>query len=391
MTDTILVFNAGSTSLKFSAYAVAAAGELALINGGAISGMSTAPRFVARDAAGKAVAEHAWGAGEAIEHATAFRFVIEWMARNVVGMKLVGAGHRIVLGGTRFPAPARLDAEVLDYLESLVAIEPSHQGYEVRAARALAQAFPDLPQVASFDTSFHRSMPELAQIYALPPDAAEAGARHWGYHGISYDYISRQLPKYAPGARRVIAAHLGGGASMCAMRDGKSVETTMGFAGLSGLPMSTRSGDIPPDLVFYLLRCGRYDAKSLEDMLYRRAGLLGLSGISEDMRVLQDSSDPKAQLAVDYFVYVMTKTAGAYAAVLGGLDALVFTAGIGENSVPVRARLCQSLSWLGIELDDAANARHGPRITTAASKVSAWVIPTNEERMIAEHTLALVR
>jgi acetate kinase len=228
-------------------------------------------------------------------------------------------------------------------------------------------------------------MPEVAQTYALPMDVRDAGVRHWGYHGISYDYISRQIPKFAPGARRAIVAHLGGGASMCAMLDGRSVETTMGFGAVSGLPMSTRSGDVPPSALFYLLRRKLFDDGSLEKMLYERSGLLGLSGTSGDMRVLQESTDPLAIAAVEHFVYAMTKYAGAYAAVLGGLDAFVFTAGIGENSAPVRAALCAKLAWLG-----EANTSHGPCISTPDSHVSVWVIPTDEELMIAQHTLALV-
>jgi acetate kinase len=234
-------------------------------------------------------------------------------------------------------------------------------------------------------------MPEVAQIYALPKDVRDAGLRHWGYHGISYDYISRQVPIFAPTARRVIAAHLGGGASLCAMLDGKSIETTMGFAGVSGLPMATRSGDVPPDALFYLLRRKLFDDASLEKTLYERSGLLGLSGVSSDMRVLQDSKDPLAVAAVEYFVYAMTKYAGAYAAVLGGLDAFVFTAGIGEKSALVRAALCRKLAWLGMKLDEEANASGGPRISASDSAVSVWVIPTNEELMIAQHTLALIR
>ncbi len=233
-------------------------------------------------------------------------------------------------------------------------------------------------------------MPAVAQTYALPKDVRDAGIRHWGYHGISYDYISRQMPKFAPQARRVIAAHLGGGASMCAMLDGKSVETTMGFAAASGLPMATRSGDIPPGALFYLLRRKLFDDASLEKMLYERAGLLGLSGFSGDMRVLQESTDPNAMAAVEHFVYAMTKYAGAYAAVLGGLDAFVFTAGIGENSVPVRAALCSKLACLGVTLDEEANASGGPRISAPGSAVSAWVIPTDEEYMIAQYTSSLM-
>jgi acetate kinase len=270
-------------------------------------------------------------------------------------------------------------------------MEPSHQPYNVLGARALGEAFPGLPQVACFDSSFHRTMPEVAQIYALPKDVRDAGVRHWGYHGISYEYISRQVPKFAPQARRVIAAHLGGGTSMCAMLDGRSIETTMGLGAVSGLPMATRSGDVPSDALFYLLRRKLFDDASLEKMLYERSGLLGLSGISDDMRVLQESTDPRAVTALEYFVYAMTKYAGAYAAVLGGLDAFVFTAGVGEHSVPVRAALCAKLAWLGVKLDKQANASGGPRISAPDSGVSVWVIPTNEELMIAQHTLALVR
>jgi acetate kinase len=391
MSDAIIVVNAGSTSLKFGAYAVdAAAGSLPLLCRGRIDSMQGDPHFVVQNAAGKPLDTHEWGEGHAIDHGTALRFVIAWLEANLAGRKVWAAGHRVVLGGTRFEAPARIDGDVLDYLESLAVMEPSHQIFNVRGARALAEAFPGLPQVACFDTSFHRTMPEVAQNYALPKDVRDTGVRHWGYHGISYDYISRQVPKFAPQARRVIAAHLGGGASMCAMLDGRSVETTMGFAGVSGLPMATRSGDVPPGALFYLLRRKLFDDTSLEKMLYERAGLLGLSGVSGDMRVLQESTDPLAVAAMEYFIYAMTKYAGAYAAVLGGLDAFVFTAGIGEHSAPVRAALCAKLAWLGVKLDERANTSGGPCISAADSGVSVWVIPTNEELMIAQHTLALL-
>ncbi len=391
MTDAIIVVNAGSTSLKFGAYAVDAAGSLPLLCRGQIDDMQDDPHFVAQNPAGERLHAHEWGKGHAIDHKTALHFVITWLEANVAAMKVVAAGHRIVLGGARFGSPVLIEGDVLDYLDSLAAMEPSHQTFNVRGARALAEAFPGLLQVACFDTSFHRSMPEVAQIYALPKDVRDAGVRHWGYHGISYEYISRQVPRLAPLARRVIAAHLGGGASMCAMLDGHSVETTMGFAGLSGLPMATRSGDLPPGALFYLLRRKLFDDASLEKMLYERAGLLGLSGISGDMQVLQESADSRAVAAVEYFVYAMTKFTGAYAAVLGGLDAFVFTAGIGEHSVPVRAALCRKLGWLGVTLDEHANEAGGPRISAQDSSVSVWVIPTDEELMIAQHTLALVR
>jgi acetate kinase len=391
MSEAIVVVNAGSTSLKFGAYAVDATQSLPLLCRGQIDSMESDPHFVVKNAAGKQLGAHEWGKDRAIDHKTALHFVITWLEANLGDRKVIAAGHRIVLGGARFEAPVRIASDVLDYLDSLVVMEPSHQPYNVLGARALAEAFPALPQVACFDTSFHRTMPEVAQIYALPKDVRDAGVRHWGYHGISYEYISRQVPNFAPRARRVIAAHLGGGASMCAMLDGRSVETTMGFAGVSGLPMATRSGDVPPGALFYLLRRKLFDDASLEKMLYERAGLLGLSAISGDMRVLQDSTDPLAVAAVEYFVYAMTKYAGAYAAVLGGLDAFVFTAGIGEHSAPVRAALCANLAWLGVKLDEQANESNGPRVSAPQSGVSVWVIPTNEELMIAQHTLALLK
>ena len=388
----IIVINAGSTSVKFAAYgADDTSGSPPLLCHGQVDGMQGDPHFVVQNATGQPLDRHEWGDGHVIDHAVALRFAINWLEANLAGKKVAAAGHRVVLGGPRFEAPALIEGDVLDYLESLAIMEPSHQPFNVRGARVLAEAFPGLLQVACFDSSFHRTMPEAAQHYALPKDVRDAGARHWGYHGLSYEYISRRIPEFAPRARRVIAAHLGGGASMCAMIDGRSVETSMGFGADSGLPMATRSGDVPPGALFYLLRSKLFDDASLEKMLYERSGLLGLSGVSGDMRILQESKDPLAAAAIEYFVYAMTKYAGAYAAVLGGLDAFVFTAGIGEHSAPVRAALCAKMACLGVKLDERANVSNGPRISTLDSAVSVWVIPTNEELMIAQHTLALVR
>jgi acetate kinase len=391
MGEVILVFNSGSTSVKFAAYALSDGKALNLISHGEIEGLPSPARFTAKDAGGETLATHAFGEGDNTDHGAALHYIVTWLEREIEGAKVAAAGHRIVHGGEHYSAPVLIDSDVLAYLDALVAMEPSHQPYNVAGARALAEAIPGLPQAACFDTSFHRTMPQVAQTYALPQEVRDLGARHWGFHGISYDYISRQIPTFAPQARRVIVGHLGGGASMCAMLDGKSIETTMGFGAVSGLPMATRSGDIPQDLLFYLLRSKRFDDKSLEAMLYEQSGLLGLSGSSGDMRGLQVSDDPRAVQAVAAFVYAMTKIVGAYTCVLGGLDALVFTAGIGENSAPVRAALCRALAWLGVTLDEAANRSNGPRISGADSPVSVWVIPTNEELMIAQHTLALVR
>lgn len=389
MKQAIVVFNSGSTSLKFAAYRVDPASELSLLCVGSINNLQGEPRFSVKDAAGKPLGAHGWGDDHVIDHAAAMQHVIRWLQAYLSDVQIVAAGHRVVLGGERFDAPVLIDDEVLAYLDGLVVMEPFHQPFNVAGVRACAQAFPGLPQVACFDSSFHRTMPEVAQIYALPKDVRDAGVRHWGYHGLSFDYISGQLPKFDAQARRVIVAHLGGGASLCAILDGRSVETTMGFSSLSGLPMATRSGDVPPGVLLYLLRSKRFDQATLEKMLYERSGMLGLSGISGDMRTLQDSADPQAVAAVAHFVYAMLKTIGAYIAVLGGLDALIFTAGIGENSVPLRAALCNRLVALGVKLDEQANASGGPRISSTDSAVSVWVIPTDEEWLIAQRTLAL--
>ena len=388
MGGAVVALNCGSTSVKFAAYACNDARSLAPLCRGSVDGIEENPRFAVEDASHRPLDAHAWGPGHPIDPETALHFTLTWIEEHLT-TKIGAVGHRIVLGGTRYSEPVLLDDTVLAYLDSLVLVDASHQPHNLAAVRAVAQAFPHLPQVACFDTSFHRTMPELAQIYALPQKARDAGVRHYGFHGISYDYISRQLPRYAPQAHRVIAAHLGGGASVCAMLDGKSLETSMGFGGISGLPMSTRCGDVPADALLYLLRSKVYDDATLEKALYEESGLLGLSGFSEDMHVLQASADPRARTAVAYFVYALVKYIGAYAAVLGGLDALVFTGGIGEHSAPVRAAVCTKLDWLGLTLDETTNAHNGPTISTEGSRVSAWVIPTDEQLMIAQHTVAL--
>ena len=390
MADVLLVFNAGSTSLKFAAYDIGDARQLSLNVSGRVDAIQSAPRFVVADAAGRELATHEWPRSQPVDHDEALRHALTWLRGHLADASIVAAGHRMMLGGPRYAGPVRLDVQVLKTLAAQSAMEPSHQPFNVRGARAVAALMPELPQVACFDSSFHQTMPEAARTYALPKAVRGAGVHHWGYHGLSYEYIGDRMRSLDPTARRVIVAHLGGGASLCAMLDGRSVDTTMGFSGLSGLPMATRSGDVPPDALLYLLRSRQFDIASLEKMLYERSGLLGLSGISGDMRVLQDSAEPDAIKAVAQFVYAMTKYVGAYAAVLGGLDALVFTAGIGEHSHQVRAAVCRQLASLGVVLDEPANLAGGAIVSAPESRVSVRVIAADEELMIARHTLALL-
>lgn len=389
MQNGILVLNSGSSSLKFAIYRVHDDSSLDVLCRGEVAHMMTAPKFSVADANGKPLSSHAWPEGKPITAEVALRFVIHWLEANQKGIQIVAAGHRLVQGGSRYSGPCLVDAEALQYLDGLSMLEPQHQPAEVDGIRALARIYPHLPQVAAFDTSFHRTMPEMAELYAVPDAVKDAGVRHWGYHGISYDYINRTLPEYDPIAKRVIVGHLGSGASMCAILDGKSIATTMGFSGIEGLPMGTRCGAIDPGALLYLLRRKLFDDASLQQLLYEESGLKGLSGISNDVHVLLESNDPKAKLALDYLVYRIVYFAGAYTALLGGLDAIVFTAGIGEHAAPIRAGVCERLKWLGLDLDPAANERNGPCVSTPGSRVRAWVIPTNEEIMIARHTVSL--
>ena len=386
----LLVLNSGSSSLKFAVYRETGEAGLQVACRGEVQKMMTSPRFAVRSGDDAEVGSHAWPSGKAIDAKTALSFVTGWINTNQKDVRIVASGHRVVHGGERYTTPTLVDAKTLDYLDGLSALEPSHQPAEVGGIRAIASVHPDMPQVAVFDTSFHRTMPEVSQLYALPKAVRDEGVRHWGFHGISYDYINRALPKHDPQARRVIVGHLGSGASMCAILDGKSIATTMGFSAIEGLPMGTRCGAIDAGALLYLMRRKLYDAQSLERLLYQESGLKGLSEISNDVRTLLASPAPEAKRAIDYFVHRIVYFAGAYAALLGGLDAIVFTAGIGENAPSIRAAACQNLAWLGLELDQSANRANGPLISSRASQIRAWVIPTNEEIMIARHTLALI-
>lgn len=325
-------------------------------------------------------------------HETLFEYLIGWIEPHLGGQKPAAIGHRVVHGGTAFSAPARIDAVVLDTLQSLCALAPLHQPHNLAAIRAIVAIAPSLPQIACFDTAFHRGQPPVVQRYALPRELHEAGVRRYGFHGLSYDYIASALRERAPEVAKgsVVAAHLGAGASLCAMLDGKSIDTTMGFTALDGLPMGTRCGALDPGVILYLLRERGMDADRIEDLLYHHSGLLGVSSLSSDMRELLGSHDRYAEEAIDLFVYRIARELGAMAASLGGLDGFVFTAGIGEHAPEIRQRVCERSHWLGIMLDPEANERGDECISTATSRVSVWVIPTDEEEVIARYTIGML-
>jgi len=393
MTDAVLVLNAGSSSIKFSLFA-ARRDELALIAGGQIAGLHTAPHFVARDAAGKPAAEKQWPAEAELDHEGALAYIVDWLkATHGAEHRVAAVGHRVVHGGADYGAPVRVDAAILAKLERLVPLAPLHQPHNLAPIRALLERSPGLPQVACFDTAMHRSNPPVAQMFALPAELTEAGVRRYGFHGLSYEYIASVLPQFDPAAARgrTVVLHLGNGASMCALHTGRSVASTMGFTAVDGLPMGTRCGAIDPGVMLYLMDERKMDARALEKLIYQQSGLLGVSGVSSDMRVLLESAEPRARLAVELFVYRIGRELGSLAAALGGVDALVFTAGIGEHAASIREWVCRQAAWLGVELDAKANAVHGPRLSTASSRVAAWVIPTNEELMIARHTRAVLQ
>jgi acetate kinase len=388
MADAILVLNAGSSSLKFSLFEKRDA-DLALVARGQVEGIYTAPHFFAKDAAGQPAGDKRWPAGESIGHQGALTRIVDWVrTTHGGGHRLVAVGHRVSHGGTDYGAPVRVDEAVIAKLEKLAAFSPLHQPHNLAPIRALLARSPELPQVACFDTAMHRTYPLLEQMFALPKELFDAGVRRYGFHGLSYEYIATVLPRFDERAARgkTVVLHLGSGASMCALASGRSIASTMGFTSVDGLPMGTRSGSLDPGVLLYLLDQRGMDARAIEKLIHTQSGLLGLSGVSSDMRVLSESKDPRAALAIDFFVYRIGRELGSLAAALGGLDAIVFTAGIGEHDRDVRARVCRQASWLGVELDQDANRENGPRISTASSRTTAWVIPTNEELMIARHT-----
>jgi len=386
----LLVVNAGSSSLKFSVFHDESGESWRADTKGRIEAIGTAPRLVAKDGAGKTLEERALADGR--DAAAALDALGAWLRSHYGSARVLGVGHRVVHGGASHLQPALVTPELLRELHALVPLAPLHQPHNLAAIEALGKRLPGVPQVACFDTSFHRSQPAIAGLVPLPREIRRSGVQRYGFHGLSYEYIASVLPATAPeiAEGRVIVAHLGNGASMCALQGRRSVDNTFGFTALDGLCMGTRPGALDPGVVLHLFQSLGLSAKEVEEILYEKSGLLGISGVSNDMRDLLASAEPDAKLAVEYFVYRAAKEIGALAAVLRGVDALVFTAGIGENSAEVRRRICEASEWLDIALDRGANERHGPRISSASSKVSGWVIPTNEELMIARHTSELL-
>src|SRR5215471_17853183 len=389
--DTILVANAGSSSVKFQLFAVESDGALKRQVRGQFDGIGTNPRLRAIGAERTVLVDRAFQASAVPDVASALAATASWLHEGLQ-IHPIAIGHRVVHGGPDYERPVRVDAEVLQQLERYIPLAPLHQPFNLAPIRSVLARFPEIPQVACFDTAFHRGHGALADRYAIPETLYAEGVRRYGFHGLSYEYIANALPFVAPeiALRRLIVAHLGSGASMCAIEGGHSVESTMGFTALDGLPMGTRPGQIDPGVVLYLISEKGMSAAQVQDLLYQDCGLKGLSGISNDMRELQDSSDPRAQFALDYFVYRVGLHAGLLAAALGGLDAFVFTAGIGENSPSLRARIVERLGWLGARLDPVANAAAATSIATRDSRIGLYIIPTDEELMIARHTLALL-
>ncbi|HTN48730.1 MAG TPA: acetate/propionate family kinase [Burkholderiaceae bacterium] len=387
----IVVLNAGSSSVKFQVFA-RASGVLDLRLRGQVESLFAHPHFIARDAAGATASERTWPEGTRLGHEGALEHLFGFLRDRSEGAQLVGVGHRVVHGGMEYAEPVRVDARLLAALDRFVPLAPLHQPHNLAAIRAVMQRAPDVPQVACFDTAFHRNNPELAQMFALPYEMHESGVRRYGFHGLSYEYIASVLPTVDEHAARgrTVVLHLGNGASMCALQSARSVASTMGFTAVDGLPMGTRTGNLDPGVVLYLMDERGMDARAVEKLLYQQSGLLGVSGIASDMRTLLASREPRAKVAIDLFVYRIGRELGSLAAALGGLDAIVFTAGVGENSAEIRSRVCAAAAWLGVELEPKANAAGGPRISTTTSRVSAWALPTDEELMIARHTERLL-
>ena len=390
MREPILVLNAGSSSIKFSVFETLADRSLSAGAHGQVEGIGTTPHLAVADAEGATLADEPVAGAD---HHAAIAAIHDWFAGHVGSeASFDGVGHRVVHGGMTYFEPVLIDAAVLAELQALVPLAPLHQPHNLAVIRAVQAVAPGIPQIACFDTAFHRNQKPVAQEFALPRDLTAKGVRRYGFHGLSYEYIVSALPRVAPEVAegKVVVAHLGNGASLCAIENGRSVASTMGFTAVDGLVMGTRTGSLDPGVILYLLQHEGMDAAAIQQLIYNRSGLLGVSGLSSDMRTLLASDRVEAQEAVELFVYRIGRELGSLVAALGGLDALVFTAGIGEHAPPIRARVCAAAAWAGITLDPAANERGGPKISTAESRVSAWVIPTDENLMMARHTRRLL-
>jgi acetate kinase len=382
------VINAGSSSVKLSFFD----GEQAVLTG-QVDGIGTHPKVRAAGADGEELSPPDLGSDPPGTPSEVLPKILPWATERLGEGQIGALGHRVVHGGMQYASPVRITGELLAELETLIPLAPLHEPFSLAPIKAVMQLHPDLPQVACFDTAFHRTMPVVNQLFALPYAYFEDGVRRYGFHGLSYEYIASVLPEQAPQTARgrVVVAHLGNGCSACAMHDGRSVATTMGFTALDGLPMGTRCGDLDPGVVLYLLQQKQMSPDAISDLLYRHSGILGISGLSSDFRGLLASDSPRARLAVELFCASVARHIASLAAAMGGLDGVVFTAGVGENAAPVRAAIAQACRWLGLELDAAANeSRSATRISTSNSRVAAYVIKTDENRMIARHVRALV-
>ncbi len=391
MNNVILTINAGSSSIKFALYALDTGIARHPFLSGQIDGIGAAAKLVVKNTGGERVAEEPLPEG--IKHAEALNALLSWLKNHQQGeQRIVAVGHRVVHGGELYSQPLVVDAAAIKTLEQFIVLAPLHQPHNLNGIKALAERLPGVPQIACFDTAFHRTQPALAQLFAIPRALTAEGVRRYGFHGLSYEYIARVLPEHTAKAEgRVIVAHLGNGASMCAMVNRRSQTSSMGFTAIDGLMMGTRTGALDPGVILYLLQSKGMDAKSLENMLYKESGLLGVSGISQDMRTLLASDRPEANEAVNLFCYRIVREIGALAACICGIDALVFTGGIGEHADEVRKRVCAQLQWLGVDFDESANNGNSVRISHADSKTEVLVIPTDEEWMIAQHTQDLIQ
>jgi acetate kinase len=386
--DCIAVVNAGSSSVKFGIYDGDA--EQSLLLKGQVEQIGVSPRLTATDAAGSELARREWST-DGFAHAQAMNAILEVARELLPGRRVRGVGHRVVHGGTAFSAPIEITPDIVAQLDGLSSLAPLHQPHNLAPIRAMAQ-FPHIRQVACFDTAFHRSQPHLAQSFALPRELTKSGICRYGFHGLSYEFVTARLREIAPGHadKAIIIAHLGNGASLCAVRDGRSVASTMGFTAVDGLMMGTRCGSIDPGVLIYLMNERGMDSRSLENLIYKDSGLLGVSGISSDMRTLRASDEANAREAIDLFIYRIVREIGSLSAALGGLDGLVFTGGIGQHDHKTRSEVVAGCAWLGAELDDEANAQSEQRIEAASSAIPIWMIPTDEERVIARNTATLL-